>query len=128
MSVYPRKLGKITDYRTINTILTTKSLKLMLPIAMAAEFISGNTPLIAQLCHHLDHSLKCAVRTFGRETRTSFLPTSGWPTVKLNFFQGFPGEFLPNFQGFSWGFSSILLKTTIIKYRSSAYSHPYSAL
>ena len=41
---------------------------------MAAKFISVNTPLIAQLYHHFDHTLKCAVRMQGREDRTSSLP------------------------------------------------------
>ena len=45
-----------------------------------------------------------------------------------NFSQGFPGDFLPNFQGSSRGFFAMLTKNMIIKYRSSASNVLHSLL
>ena len=46
---------------------------LSLKISRALKFLSGNKPQIAQLYHHLSHTLKCVVRKLDRETRTAFV-------------------------------------------------------
>ena len=41
----------------------------------ALKFLSGNKSQIAQLYHHLSHTLKCVVRKLHRETRTTCVLT-----------------------------------------------------